>query len=156
MSQPCHFFAKTPSPISFNTKWQVVKWKRRQCFFMHECLRIWRYNQEDRKVKIAYETNAQPEKCPLILLTNQLQKCHWSNLFCYEQIEACVRYFSLFLKEKCIHSLFRTKKLTYSCFFFPSFHEHSLSLELPRAARILKTSCFEKRISCVIETMLMT
>ena len=75
-------------------------------------------------------------------------------------LKACARYFSLFLKEKCMSSLFRTKyiqkNLTYSCFFFPSLHEHSFSLELPRPARLLKTSCFEKTTVCVIETMLMT
>ena len=32
------------------------------------------------------------------------------------------------------------RNLTYSCFFSPWFHEHSLSLELPRAPRLLKTS----------------
>ena len=45
--------------------------------------------------------------------------------------------------------------LTYSCFFIPLFHEHSPSLELPRAPRLLKTSWFEKWIAWVIETMLM-
>ena len=36
------------------------------------------------------------------------------------------------------------RNLTCSCFFLPSFHEHSFLPELPRAARLLKTSCFEK------------
>ena len=36
------------------------------------------------------------------------------------------------------------KKFNFCCFFFPLFHEHSLSLELPQAASLLKTSCFEK------------
>ena len=75
-------------------------------------------------------------------------------------LKACVRYFSLFLKDKCISSLFRTKhiekKINLQLFFLPSFHEHSLSLELPRAARLLKTSWFEKWTACVIETMLIT
>ena len=48
------------------------------------------------------------------------------------------------------------RNLTNSCFFFLSFYEHSLSFELPYAARLLKTSCFEKRTACVIKTILMT
>ena len=36
--------------------------------------------------------------------------------------------------------------LTYICFFFPSSHEHSLSLELLRAAHLLKTSCFKNEL----------
>ena len=35
------------------------------------------------------------------------------------------------------------RNLTYTCFFFPSFHEHSFSLELLRAVCLLKTY-FEK------------
>ena len=68
-----------------------------------------------------------------------------------------VRYFSLFLKDKCIFSLFRTntlkRNLTYSCFFFPLFHEHLFSPGLPRATRLLETSCLEKITVCVIETI---
>ena len=44
------------------------------------------------------------------------------------------------------------RNLTYSCFFFQSFPEQSLSLELLSAACLLKTSCFEKRTACVIKT----
>ena len=81
-------------------------------------------------------------------------------LIVWVSLKSCVRYFSLFLKYESISSLFRTKyiekKFDLSCFFFPSFHEHSLSLELPRAARLLKTSWFEKWTAWVIETMLMT
>ena len=77
-----------------------------------------------------------------------------------QYIKACVRYFSLFLKEKCISSLFRTKhiekKFNLQLFFFSSFHEHSFSLELPPAGRLLKTSCLEERTACVIEATLMT
>ena len=36
------------------------------------------------------------------------------------------------------------------------FRKHLFSPELLRAARLLKTSCFEKITVCVIETMLMT
>ena len=39
---------------------------------------------------------------------------------------------------------------------FPLFREHVFSHELPRAARLLKTSCFEKITVCVIETILVT
>ena len=48
------------------------------------------------------------------------------------------------------------RNLTYICFILPLFHEHLFSPELPRAARLLKTSCFEKKTACVIETMLET
>ena len=75
--------------------------------------------------------------------------------------KACVSYFSLFLKDKCISSLFRTKYIEkkfnkFSCFFFPLFHEHLFSPGLPRATRLLETSCLEKITVCVIETMLVT
>ena len=44
------------------------------------------------------------------------------------KFKACVRYFSLLLKDKCIFSLFQTKyiekKFNLSCFFFPVLHEH--------------------------------
>ena len=43
-----------------------------------------------------------------------------------------------------------------SCFIVPLFYKHLFSPELPRAARLLKTSCFEKITVCVIETMLVT
>ena len=75
------------------------------------------------------------------------------------ELKACVCYFSLFLKEKCISLLFWMtyieKKFNSSCFFFPLFHEHSLSLELPWASCLLKSSWFEKLTAWVIETMLM-
>ena len=48
------------------------------------------------------------------------------------------------------------KNLTYSCFFLPMFHEHLFSPGLPRATRLLETSCSEKITVCVIETMLVT
>ena len=48
------------------------------------------------------------------------------------------------------------RNLTCSGFMFPLFREHVFSHELPRAARLLKTSCFEKITVCVIETMLVT
>ena len=74
-------------------------------------------------------------------------------------LKACVCYFSLFLKEQCVSWLFRTKyfekKLTYSCFIFPLFHEHLFSPGLPRATRLLET-CLEKITVCVIEKMLVT
>ena len=87
---------------------------------------------------------------------------HISHLFycfyCY--FKACVRYFSLFLKDKCISSLFRTKyiekKFNLQLFFFPLFHKDLFSPGLPRATRTLETSCLEKITACVIETMLVT
>ena len=49
------------------------------------------------------------------------------------------------------------RNLTYNCFIFPLFHEHLLfSPGLPRAIRLLETSCLEKITVCVIETMLVT
>ena len=75
-------------------------------------------------------------------------------------LKACVCYFSLFLKDKCISSLFWAKyiekKFNLQLFFFPLFHEHLFSPGLPRATRLLETSCLEKITVCVIETMLVT
>ena len=51
--------------------------------------------------------------------------------------------------------LFR-KKFNLQLFFFPLFHEHLFSPGLPRATRLLETSCLEKITVCVIETMLVT
>ena len=48
------------------------------------------------------------------------------------------------------------RNLGYSCFFFPLFHKHLFSPGLPRATRLLETSCLEKITVCVIETMLVT
>ena len=68
--------------------------------------------------------------------------------------------FSLFLKDKCISSLFWMKyiekKFSLNCFFFPLFHEHLFCPGLPCATRLLETSCLEKITVCVIETMLVT
>ena len=73
-------------------------------------------------------------------------------------VKACVRYFSLFLKEQCSFGYFDEntlkRNLTYSCFNFPLFHKHLFSHELPRAAHLLKTSCLEEITVCVTETML--
>ena len=69
-------------------------------------------------------------------------------------------YFSLFLKDKCVSSLVRTnyieKKFNLQWYFFPLFHQHSFSPGLPRATRLLQTSCLEKITVFVIETMLVT
>ena len=74
--------------------------------------------------------------------------------------KACLHYFSLFLKDKCISSLFRMKyiekKFNLQLFFFPLFPEDLISPGLPRATRLLETSCLEKITVCVIETMLVT
>ena len=48
------------------------------------------------------------------------------------------------------------RNLTYCCFFFPLFQEHLFSPGLPRATRLVETSCVEKVTICVIETMLVT
>ena len=40
------------------------------------------------------------------------------------------------------------RNLTYSCFFFPLFHEHLFSPGLPHATRLLETSCLEKITMC--------
>ena len=75
-------------------------------------------------------------------------------------LKACVRYFLLFLKEQCVSSLFRTKyfekKFTVQLLYLSIVSWTFFSPELPRAARLLKTSCFENIIVYVIETMLMT
>ena len=76
------------------------------------------------------------------------------------RLKACVCYISLFLKDKCISSLFWMKyiekKFSLKCFFFPLFHEHLFCPGLPCATRILETSCLEKITVCVIKTMLAT
>ena len=76
------------------------------------------------------------------------------------RLKACVCYISLFLKDKCISSLFWMKyiekKFSLKCFFFPLFHEHLFCPGLPCATRLLETSCLEKITVCVIKTMLMT
>ena len=70
----------------------------------------------------------------------------------FSKLKACVRYFLLFLKDKCISSLFRTKynekKFNLKLFFFPLFHEDLFSPGLPRATRLLETSCLEKITMC--------
>ena len=85
---------------------------------------------------------------------------YWNYVWNIFKVKASVRYFSLFLKDKCISSLFRTKyiekKFTLHLFFFPLFHEDLISPGLPRATRLLETSCLEKITVCVIETMLVT
>ena len=40
------------------------------------------------------------------------------------------------------------RNLTYSCFIFTLFQEHLFSPELPRTARLFKTSFFEKITMC--------
>ena len=80
----------------------------------------------------------------------------WKDVF----FKACVCYFSLFSKEQCVSWLLQTKyfekKFNFSCFIFPLFHEHLFSPGLPRATRLLETSCFEKITVYVIKTILVT
>ena len=73
-------------------------------------------------------------------------------------LKACISYFSLFLKDKCISSLFRTNYIgkKFNLVFFLLTVSWRFSPGLPRAVRPLKTSCLEKITLCVIETMLMT
>ena len=40
------------------------------------------------------------------------------------------------------------KKFNLQCFFFPLFHENLSSPGLPRAARLLESSCLEKITMC--------
>ena len=77
----------------------------------------------------------------------------WPMLF---TLKACVHYFLLFLNVFLHYLEPSTFKgnLTYNCFFFPLFHEHLFSPELPCATRLLETSCLEKITVCVIETTL--
>ena len=52
-------------------------------------------------------------------------------------------------------TLKRNLTLFESCFIFQLFHKHLLSPELPYAACLLKTLCFEKVTAFVIETTLL-
>ena len=78
------------------------------------------------------------------------RQLYWSDFF----FKACVRYFSLFLKDKCISSLFRTKyiekKFNLQLFFLPTV---SRTFILSRATT--RNFLFRKN-NCVIETMLVT
>ena len=95
--------------------------------------------------------------------------CRCSSKFCniHREIpvleslfKACVCYFSLFLKDKCISLLFRMKyiekKFNLQLFFLPTVSLTFILSGLPRATRLLETSCLEKITVCVIETMLVT
>ena len=72
------------------------------------------------------------------------------------RVKACVRYFSLFLKDECISSLVRTKyiekKFSLQLFFLPTVSRTFILLGYqPRATHFLETSCLEKITECVIE-----
>ena len=105
-------------------------------------------------------------KRPYILKQNcrfQLQAC----LIMYyllidtrcQRVKACVRYFSLFLKEQCASWLFRTKyfekKFNLLLFYLPTVSWTFFSSGLPRATHLIETSS-EKITACVIETILVT
>ena len=123
-----------------------------QIFIFHQMIALWNY-----------------EKCFLFYLKNPFcsQDFHLHLFFpcqplfyrlIQENLKPCVRYFSLFLKDKFLCYLDQStlkRNLTYSCFFFPSLREHSLSLELPQAPHLLKT-WFEKWTAWETETMLLT
>ena len=74
--------------------------------------------------------------------------------------KTCVRYFSLFLKDKCIYSLFRTKyvekKFNLQLFFLPTVPRTFILSGATRRSRLIETSCLEKITVCVIETMPVT
>ena len=65
--------------------------------------------------KLAFEVPFEVKKLPIFV--DARHNCMIPN------VKACVRYFSLFLKEKCISSLFRTKyiekKFNLQLFFLP-------------------------------------
>ena len=70
----------------------------------------------------------------------------------------CPLFFTIFKRHVFLRHFERStlkRNLTYSCFFFPLFHEHLFSPGLPRATRLLET-CLEKITVCVIETMFVT
>ena len=83
-------------------------------------------------------------------------------MFSYEKLKACVYYFSLFLKDKCIALLFRTKyiekKFNLQLLFLPTTSQTfilSRATTYVVATHLLETSYLEKITVCVIETMLM-
>ena len=77
--------------------------------------------------------------------------------FYFSLFKACVCYFSLFLKDKCVLCYFERstlkRNITYSSFSFPLFHKHLFSPGLPRTTHLLEISCLEKVTVCVIKTM---
>ena len=82
-------------------------------------------------------------------------------MFSYEKLKACVYYFSLFLKDKCIALLFRTKyiekKFNLQLLFLPTTSQTfilSRATTYVVATHLLETSYLEKITVCVIETML--
>ena len=92
------------------------------------------------------------------LLTNTLKiMIKIKNHYTLKLVSAIFHYFSKTNVFLCYFKWSKSKRnLTYSCFFFPLFHEHLFSPGLPRATRLLETSCLEKITVCVIETMLVT
>ena len=77
--------------------------------------------------------------------------------FYFSLFKACVCYFSLFLKDKCVLCYFERstlkRNITYSSFSFPLFHKHLFFPGLPRTTHLLEISCLEKVTVCVIKTM---
>ena len=66
----------------------------------------------------------------------------------------------LFLKDKCISSLFSMnymeKKFNLQLFFLPTVSQTFVFSGLPCATRLLETSCLEKITVCVIKAILVT
>ena len=94
-----------------------------------------------------------------VMTSSILKSTHFSNQVVLlhdekskQKLKPCVRCFSLFLKEQYASWSFRTKyfekKFNLQLLYFPLFHKHLFSPELPHAARLLKTSCFEKN-NCI-------
>ena len=90
------------------------------------------------------------------LLTNTLKiMIKIKNHYTLKLVSAIFHYFSKTNVFLCYFKWSKSKRnLTYSCFFFPLFHEHLFSPGLPCATRLLETSCLEKIMVGVIETML--
>ena len=101
---------------------------------------------------MCHENHQLAYKCRQLKNAGKIHSTWFWNNVVNVKLKACVRYFSLFLKEQYVSWLFRTKyfeiKFSLSCFIFPSFHEHLFSPELPRAAGLLKSSCFKKITMC--------
>ena len=78
----------------------------------------------------------------------------------WNAFKACVRYFSLFLKDKCISSLFRTKyiekKFNLQLFFLPTVSRTFILSWATTRYLPPWNVLFRKKTVCVIKTMLVT
>ena len=92
----------------------------------------------------------------LILNIQQRFISHFTKYFTEFLIKLFKKVRSLFIYQKNVRQEFQSNNWTYSCFFFPLFHEHLFSPGLLRATRLFETPCLEKITVCVIEVMLVT